>query len=239
MGSGEYLINYDPVTKALLPDNVAGTFAQNRATLHLHGGKSPWISDGTPHQWTVPNGEVTDYAKGVSVSYVPDMWFNAVTGATITACAKLTTCGAAECDEQPRPRVVDVLLDEPAERQVAVLPRSRLGDHPPQRLRRRGGGIPDPGQRGAGDDERRDRQRPHLRRRNDPPPLRHDSPGHPGQDVRGRRHDRRCNRHGSDVELGDGADRSGHRIHHARPPATSGRTMSTCRPRILTTPTAE
>ena len=56
MGSGEYEINYDPVTKALLPDNVAGTFAQNRATLHLHGGKSPWISDGTPHQWTVPGG---------------------------------------------------------------------------------------------------------------------------------------------------------------------------------------
>ncbi len=30
---------------------------QNRATLHLHGGATPWISDGTPHQWTTPEGE--------------------------------------------------------------------------------------------------------------------------------------------------------------------------------------
>ena len=29
-----------------------GCFADNRATLHLHGGITPWISDGTPHQWT-------------------------------------------------------------------------------------------------------------------------------------------------------------------------------------------
>jgi len=32
-------------------------YTQNRATLHLHGGATPWISDGTPHQWTVPVGE--------------------------------------------------------------------------------------------------------------------------------------------------------------------------------------
>mgnify|MGYP005847086281 CR=1 FL=1 len=50
-----------------------GTFAENRATLHLHGGFSPWISDGTPHQWTTPAGEGTSYPKGVSVSLVPDM----------------------------------------------------------------------------------------------------------------------------------------------------------------------
>ncbi|MFB3879681.1 MAG: hypothetical protein ACE149_00385 [Armatimonadota bacterium] len=48
-------------------------YTQNRATLHLHGGFSPWISDGTPHQWTVPAGEVTQYPKGVSVANVPDM----------------------------------------------------------------------------------------------------------------------------------------------------------------------
>ena len=29
-------------------------FAENRATLHLHGGITPWISDGTPHQWITP-----------------------------------------------------------------------------------------------------------------------------------------------------------------------------------------
>ncbi len=51
----------------------ANCFSENRATLHLHGGITPWISDGTPHQWTTPDGESTDYPKGVSVSNVPDM----------------------------------------------------------------------------------------------------------------------------------------------------------------------
>ncbi len=51
----------------------AGCFAENRATLHLHGGITPWISDGTPHQWITPAGENTAYPKGVSVQNVPDM----------------------------------------------------------------------------------------------------------------------------------------------------------------------
>ena len=48
-------------------------FTENRATLHLHGGISPWISDGTPHQWITPAGEGTPYPQGVSVQPVPDM----------------------------------------------------------------------------------------------------------------------------------------------------------------------
>jgi FtsP/CotA-like multicopper oxidase with cupredoxin domain len=48
-------------------------YAQSRATLHLHGGITPWISDGTPHQWITPAGEDTRYPEGVSVSDVPDM----------------------------------------------------------------------------------------------------------------------------------------------------------------------
>lgn len=52
-------------------------FADNRATLHLHGGISPWISDGTPHQWITPAGENTAYPEGVSVRPVPDMNDNA------------------------------------------------------------------------------------------------------------------------------------------------------------------
>ena len=51
-------------------------YKQNRGTIHLHGGNTPWISDGTPHQWTTPANEVTPYPKGVSTAYVPDMWFN-------------------------------------------------------------------------------------------------------------------------------------------------------------------
>lgn len=48
-------------------------YAENRATLHLHGGITPWISDGTPHQWITPAGEQTAYPQGVSVVPVPDM----------------------------------------------------------------------------------------------------------------------------------------------------------------------
>ncbi|WP_440950678.1 hypothetical protein [Methanosphaerula subterraneus] len=48
-------------------------YTQNRANIHLHGGATPWISDGTPHQWITPAGENTPYPKGVSVVNVPDM----------------------------------------------------------------------------------------------------------------------------------------------------------------------
>ena len=50
-----------------------GCFKDNRATLHLHGGITPWISDGTAHQWITPAGEMTDWPQGVSVEDVPDM----------------------------------------------------------------------------------------------------------------------------------------------------------------------
>ncbi len=48
-------------------------FKDNRATLHLHGGITPWISDGTPHQWITPADESTSWPQGVSVRNVPDM----------------------------------------------------------------------------------------------------------------------------------------------------------------------
>jgi len=48
-------------------------YTDNRATLHLHGGISPWISDGTPHQWITPAQENSPYPEGVSVVPVPDM----------------------------------------------------------------------------------------------------------------------------------------------------------------------
>jgi FtsP/CotA-like multicopper oxidase with cupredoxin domain len=56
------------------PDGVS-SYQQNRATLHLHGGLTPWVSDGTPHQWTVPGSDVlsTPYPTGVSTQPVPDM----------------------------------------------------------------------------------------------------------------------------------------------------------------------
>ncbi len=50
-----------------------GSYTQNRASVHLHGGKTVWISDGTPHQWITPAGQETTYPVGVSVQNVPDM----------------------------------------------------------------------------------------------------------------------------------------------------------------------
>jgi FtsP/CotA-like multicopper oxidase with cupredoxin domain len=52
---------------------VVGDFSENRAGIHLHGGFTPWISDGTPHQWVTPALESTDYPRGMSTQDVPDM----------------------------------------------------------------------------------------------------------------------------------------------------------------------
>ena len=48
-------------------------YSPNRGEIHLHGGATPWISDGTPHQWITPAGETTTYKKGLSFQNVPDM----------------------------------------------------------------------------------------------------------------------------------------------------------------------
>ena len=61
MGSGEGFV-------------MGEMYTQNRATVHLHGNNTVWISDGTTHQWITPAGETTTpYPKGVSVFNVPDM----------------------------------------------------------------------------------------------------------------------------------------------------------------------
>ncbi len=77
MGAGEggWALAQNP-TNGVWGQNWFGgsMYGQNRATLHLHGGSSPWISDGTPHQWTTPVGDSsTPLVKGVSSQDVPDM----------------------------------------------------------------------------------------------------------------------------------------------------------------------
>jgi FtsP/CotA-like multicopper oxidase with cupredoxin domain len=62
----------DPATKPMMV--AAGhCYSDNRAIIHLHGGITPWISDGTPHQWITPPNENTPFPQGVSVKNVPDM----------------------------------------------------------------------------------------------------------------------------------------------------------------------
>lgn len=73
----------DEVRNPMCTNDKAGCYTDNRATLHLHGGITPWISDGTPHQWITPAGERTDWPQGVSVQNVPDM----VDGDGATLCA--------------------------------------------------------------------------------------------------------------------------------------------------------
>ena len=52
--------------------------SENRAVVHLHGGNTPWISDGTAHQWITPVGgdsqpNAIGFRKGYSFQNVPDM----------------------------------------------------------------------------------------------------------------------------------------------------------------------
>jgi len=57
-----------------LGPDLVNRYTDNRADLHLHGGNTPWISDGTPHQWITPaNENSTIYKKGLSFQNVPDM----------------------------------------------------------------------------------------------------------------------------------------------------------------------
>jgi FtsP/CotA-like multicopper oxidase with cupredoxin domain len=77
-----------------------GAYNQNRGVLHLHGGFTPWISDGTPHQWITPAGDPNamaagpDYQKGASFENVPDMINpSTVNGVAVPCAAK----GPATC----------------------------------------------------------------------------------------------------------------------------------------------
>ena len=85
MGSGMGPMNMaEPLNDSTVMDDVrnppctdypkpADCFKDDRAEVHLHGGNTPWISDGTPHQWITPANEDTPWPQGVSVKDVPDM----------------------------------------------------------------------------------------------------------------------------------------------------------------------
>ncbi len=82
------------------PASTCASYTENRATIHLHGGLPPWISDGTAHQWITPAGEVTPFVKGASQHNVPDMWYNAA-GTIITACSGQLTCATPGATTTP------------------------------------------------------------------------------------------------------------------------------------------
>ena len=79
---GNYFLPVDTTVMGAGMGPVAGVnYTQNRTSTHLHGGATPWISDGTPHQWITPAGEPAVasqplYQKGASFQNVPDMVTN-------------------------------------------------------------------------------------------------------------------------------------------------------------------
>ena len=84
-----------PVDKTVMGSGLglasgSAPYLENRATLHLHGGNTPWISDGTPHQWTVPAADfATTYPRGVSTQFVPDMFY--LNGVVVPQCSATVT----------------------------------------------------------------------------------------------------------------------------------------------------
>ncbi len=100
MGSGPGPVDSTGASCDWMMGGNCAYFSQNRATVHLHGGFTPWISDGTPNQWTTPAGESTKYPKGVSTDYVPDMWYDA-NGNGIASCTGQTVCNVAGASNSP------------------------------------------------------------------------------------------------------------------------------------------
>ncbi len=66
------------------PDGSGLNFAQNRTVVHLHGGATPWISDGTPYQWFTPTGTAYNVNRGPSYHPVPDMYYDGAGNAFAT-----------------------------------------------------------------------------------------------------------------------------------------------------------
>jgi FtsP/CotA-like multicopper oxidase with cupredoxin domain len=75
MGAGTSPLSA-PGTNCNVSPKPSTCYTESRASVHLHGGNTPWISDGTPYQWINPVGEVStdpSLTRGTSQVNVPDM----------------------------------------------------------------------------------------------------------------------------------------------------------------------
>ncbi len=77
----------------------ADTGTDNRTAMHLHGGNTPWISDGTARQWVKPKGE-SGANRGASAGLVPDMWYDA-SGTLIDGCLGALSCSTTGATNNP------------------------------------------------------------------------------------------------------------------------------------------
>ena len=143
-----------------------GKYSQNRATIHLHGNNTVWISDGNVHQWITPATENTHYPKGVSVRNVPDM---------------KDASGNVVCDGDKSGCMTFFYTNAQSAR-LDVLPRPCHGHHAPERVRRPGRGLPDHGPGREGHDRWDQRIRRQPGQLEGPARPRHPA-DHPGQDL--------------------------------------------------------
>lgn len=63
---GRHILPVDPTIMAGPNGLTVGDLPTNRIATHLHGGLTPWFSDGTPFQWFTPTGK-----HGTSFMNVP------------------------------------------------------------------------------------------------------------------------------------------------------------------------
>ncbi len=87
LSTGPNFQHFLPVDRSVMgagdgPDMMP--FSDNRTIVHLHGGVTPWISDGTPNQWFTPAGEPTTHPRGEAYANVPDMFFDSTNGYALT-----------------------------------------------------------------------------------------------------------------------------------------------------------
>ncbi len=71
--NGDIFLPLDPSVpgSGFGPDGMH-TYTQNRTNIHLHGGDTPWISDGGPHTWIAPIGENDPGMAGTIASGSPE-----------------------------------------------------------------------------------------------------------------------------------------------------------------------
>ncbi len=86
VSAGELFLPVDTTTTGAGtgPEGGDDVYPTDRASLHLHGGLTPWISGGSQYRWVSPAGEKSPYRSGPSLVDVPDMWFDA-RGAPVSA----------------------------------------------------------------------------------------------------------------------------------------------------------
>lgn len=87
----KHILPVDPTLMAGPNGVMVGDLGVNRICTHLHGGFTPWFSDGTPFQWFSPTGQVgpsfknvpgTNPPRGTATLYYPNqqsarlMWYH-------------------------------------------------------------------------------------------------------------------------------------------------------------------